>query len=118
MVSDEKHPLDFSWTVIHHLTFDEYDDSADVYFDPVATPQIGGTGVLTVSQAHPIHPLAATTFHADNYPIMLPPDGPDGPPIAGVPEPSTWVMMVLGFAGVGFLAYRRKRHGSALTTSA
>jgi len=84
---------------------------ADVYFDPVAPPQIGGT-------AHPIHPLAATTFHADNYPIMLPPDGPDGPPIAGVPEPSTWVMMVLGFAGVGFLAYRRKRHGSALTTSA
>jgi hypothetical protein len=91
---------------------------ADLYFDPVAPPQIGGTGVLTVSQAHPIHPLAATTFHADNYPIMLPPDGPDGPPIAGVPEPSTWVMMVLGFAGVGFLAYRRKRHGSALTTSA
>ena len=27
---------------------------------------------------------------------------------AGVPEPSTWAMMVLGFAGVGFMAYRRK----------
>jgi PEP-CTERM motif len=25
-----------------------------------------------------------------------------------VPEPSTWVMMILGFAGVGFMAYRRK----------
>ena len=25
-----------------------------------------------------------------------------------VPEPSTWAMMVLGFAGVGFMAYRRK----------
>jgi outer membrane lipase/esterase len=25
-----------------------------------------------------------------------------------VPEPSTWVMMILGFAGVGFFAYRRK----------
>jgi hypothetical protein len=25
-----------------------------------------------------------------------------------VPEPSTWAMMVLGFAGVGFAAYRRK----------
>jgi PEP-CTERM motif len=24
-----------------------------------------------------------------------------------VPEPSTWAMMVLGFAGVGFMAYRR-----------
>ena len=25
-----------------------------------------------------------------------------------VPEPSTWAMMILGFMGVGFLAYRRK----------
>jgi hypothetical protein len=25
-----------------------------------------------------------------------------------VPEPSTWAMMMLGFCGVGFLAYRRK----------
>lgn len=25
-----------------------------------------------------------------------------------VPEPSTWVMIILGFAGVGFTAYRRK----------
>jgi PEP-CTERM motif len=27
---------------------------------------------------------------------------------AAVPEPSTWAMMVLGFAGVGFVAYRRR----------
>jgi hypothetical protein len=26
----------------------------------------------------------------------------------GVPEPSTWAMLLLGFAGVGFMAYRRK----------
>lgn len=30
------------------------------------------------------------------------------PGIAAVPEPATWVMMVLAFAGVGFVAYRRK----------
>jgi PEP-CTERM motif len=29
--------------------------------------------------------------------------------VAGaVPEPSTWAMMILGFAGIGFMAYRRK----------
>jgi hypothetical protein len=28
--------------------------------------------------------------------------------LAAVPEPSTWAMMILGFAGVGFMAYRRK----------
>jgi hypothetical protein len=27
-----------------------------------------------------------------------------------VPEPSTWAMMLLGFAGVGFMAYRRKNN--------
>jgi len=25
-----------------------------------------------------------------------------------VPEPSTWAMLILGFAGIGFLSYRRK----------
>jgi hypothetical protein len=28
--------------------------------------------------------------------------------VAAVPEPSTWAMMILGFCGVGFMAYRRK----------
>ena len=32
---------------------------------------------------------------------------------AAVPEPSTWAMMILGFAGVGFMAYRRKHNGPA-----
>jgi hypothetical protein len=42
----------------------------------------------------------------------------DGPPVnrydagtfmaSAVPEPSTWAMMILGFAGIGFMAYRRK----------
>jgi hypothetical protein len=28
--------------------------------------------------------------------------------VGGVPEPSTWAMMILGFFGVGFMAYRRR----------
>jgi hypothetical protein len=28
--------------------------------------------------------------------------------VSAVPEPSTWAMMILGFFGVGFMAYRRK----------
>jgi hypothetical protein len=34
--------------------------------------------------------------------------------VAAVPEPSTWAMMILGFCGVGFMAYRRKQNGPAL----
>ena len=37
-----------------------------------------------------------------------------GGSVAAVPEPSTWAMMLLGFAGVGFMAYRRKQNGPAL----
>jgi len=29
--------------------------------------------------------------------------------VSAVPEPSTWAMMILGFASVGLVAYRRKR---------
>jgi PEP-CTERM motif len=28
--------------------------------------------------------------------------------VSTVPEPSTWAMLLLGFAGIGFMAYRRK----------
>lgn len=37
--------------------------------------------------------------------------------ISTVPEPATWAMMILGFAGIGFLAYRRHhaRHPSFIT---
>jgi hypothetical protein len=28
--------------------------------------------------------------------------------IAAVPEPATWAMMLLGFAGIGFMAYRKR----------
>jgi len=31
-----------------------------------------------------------------------------GAPVSAVPEASTWAMMVVGFLGVGFVAYRRK----------
>lgn len=35
-------------------------------------------------------------------------------PVGSVPEPSTWAMMLLGFFGVGFLAYRRNGRSGKL----
>jgi PEP-CTERM motif len=33
----------------------------------------------------------------------------DGVTMTAVPEPSTWAMMLVGFGGLGFAAYRRRR---------
>jgi len=38
----------------------------------------------------------------------------DNVSVAPVPEPATWAMMILGFLGIGFTAYRRKSRGPAL----
>jgi hypothetical protein len=35
-----------------------------------------------------------------------------------VPEPSTWAMMILGFASVGLMAYRRSRKDQSLALAA
>jgi hypothetical protein len=34
--------------------------------------------------------------------------------VNAVPEPSTWAMLILGFAGIGFMAYRRKLQPAVL----
>jgi hypothetical protein len=34
--------------------------------------------------------------------------GVGGSFVAAVPEPSTWAVLLLGLAGIGFMAYRRK----------
>jgi hypothetical protein len=36
------------------------------------------------------------------------------PPPLNTPEPSTWAMMMLGFAGMGFVAYRKAKRTSAI----
>src|SRR5260370_11377208 len=38
--------------------------------------------------------------------------------LSAVPEPSTWAMMILGFAGIGFMAYRRSRKNTMALTAA
>ena len=35
--------------------------------------------------------------------------------VAAVPEPATWAMMIVGFAGVAFVAYRRKSKSAPMT---
>jgi PEP-CTERM motif len=36
---------------------------------------------------------------------------------SAVPEPSTWAMMILGFAGLGYMAYRRRQIGETVSAA-
>lgn len=66
---------------------------------------ITGTGITTASftQNSSGYVFAADVFNGSKT-------GPIGAStlVAGVPEPSTWAMMILGFLGIGSLAYRRR----------
>ncbi|SHK60508.1 PEP-CTERM protein-sorting domain-containing protein [Bradyrhizobium lablabi] len=60
-----------------------------------------------------INPITSVTISVDNTGFFEEFKQVDfslftDPGISSVPEPSTWAMMILGFAGVGFMAYRRK----------
>jgi PEP-CTERM motif len=67
---------------------------------PSSTADMSNTGTLFIDSDVP---LSFASGH--NY---------SSPNVAATPEPSTWAMMILGFCGLGFMAYRRKRSGSAL----
>jgi hypothetical protein len=76
-------------------------------------PYIQGTGVFNLSVPGV---TSATTFSNVMFSFGTGPDtflpGTPGN-VGGVPEPSTWAMMILGFVGVGFMAYRRKKNAAA-----
>ena len=59
-----------------------------------------------------------TTLSNDSgFPFIFPTGPATVSVTAAVPEPSTWAMMVLGFLGLGFMAYRRKQAGAVLTAT-
>ncbi len=73
------------------------------------------TGTFTASSSTTIRfgdlgGLANT--QANNVDFVL-----DNVSITAVPEPSTWAMMIMGFAGVGFMTYRRSRKAQLALTA-
>lgn len=69
---------------------------------PSGLPDSGGSGVPALPFTGPvgIAPIAAAT----PPPVITPPPvGPPSPPalVSGVPEPTTWLLLIAGFAAVG-----------------
>jgi hypothetical protein len=66
--------------------------------------QCGGTGNITISGDFGQEFIDFTLATSVTTDTSLSP---------AVPEPSTWAMLILGFCGVGFMAYRRKPNGAS-----
>jgi MYXO-CTERM domain-containing protein len=76
----------------------------DVIFGGLTGLLLGATGEVTRDLSNPAI-LAPPTI--DPPPVTDPPD----PPTLAVPELSTWAMMLLGLAGLGLAAKRRRALG-------
>jgi hypothetical protein len=76
----------------------------------IALPSPATTGVWEFSQS--LAGNIAVGF--GTIPALLPEVRIEGELTAAVPEPSTWAMMLLGFAGVGCGIYRRKRMAAGM----
>ena len=70
-----------------------------------AKPGDYGYGSISVVVAYGGPVITGLFFVPDEFRIVA----GDAPNFAGaVPEPSTWALMMLGFAGIGAMAYRRR----------
>ncbi len=100
--------LGISFTVADGTAFNLYEDDGN--YDPVTTPGYAcGVVYCLLGPGDPVtggygDPLTAL----DSFTVT----------VAGVPEPSTWAMMLLGFAGLGFAGYHRSRKTLAPPVSA
>jgi hypothetical protein len=67
----------------------------------------GSTNTLTFVIADANDTALDTTAFIQGLGNAPPSGGTPASPPMGTPEPATWAMMLLGFAGMGFVGYRR-----------
>ena len=88
------------------------DDDALVYLGGKyvgGNPGVHATETTTLDLGSFTGPQSLEIFFADRAQVGAVLDvSLTGATVSAVPEASTWAMMILGFLGVGFLAYRRK----------
>jgi hypothetical protein len=71
----------------------------------IGTPIIALGSFNEVGTVNPVTGVVETT--------LLNIDAPHGMEFLAAPEPSTWAMMLVGFAGLGFMGYARRAKGAA-----
>jgi PEP-CTERM motif len=100
-------------TVIADVGFLPKAQEGGITIDQIPVALLSNTAGVTGKKIGEIDANGAVLFSADDKlidGIYLLDDGLVKLTIAAaVPEPTTWAMMLLGFAGIGFTAYRKKR---------
>jgi hypothetical protein len=103
--------------------------TSDNLLSPSSNPVLTGDGIVFTGSALPSTSAFINIFadgssydYFNNYSGPFPAvngtlDSFTVTEVAAVPEPSAWAMMILGFCGLGFMAYRRKQSGSALSVT-
>jgi hypothetical protein len=82
--------------------------STEVPFSVVLTTQVHATpGGSSSAFIDPYFSIDPSTPDARDYQIFLSAGVENIGPAGAVPETSTWAMMLIGFAGLGFVGYRR-----------
>lgn len=77
---------------------------------PTATPTPVPTPTGTPTPVEPVPTPTATPTPVEPVPTPTPtPGNPPPPPPGPVPEPATWLMFIIGWAGIGGALRRRKR---------
>jgi hypothetical protein len=74
-------------------------------FDPSGNQLVTITGLAAFTTA-----TFSSTLNAFEFSLVTPGIGTTG----STPEPTTWAMMMLGFAGLGYAAFRRNSKGRVL----
>ena len=87
-----------------------YNGGAGIEISSVFSPTTNATGGFVGWEGLDPNGLSETVYDAHSGSITGTLAYIDvGPPVtSGVPEPSTWAMMLLGFVGIGFMAFRQK----------
>src|SRR5258708_2842345 len=88
-------------------TISVYANNAAFEVEMIVKALTQDTSVSATAFLDPLFSIDPSTPNAGQYSFLFSAGIGNGP-IGGVPEPSTWAMMLLGFAGIGFMAYRRK----------
>ena len=97
---DSTMSFDFKFTN-ENITGVSVNDTSSSTFLPISSLNLVNSNEFTLQIAAGVAPAYLSTLVLDVTTGN----------VAAVPEPSSWAMMILGFAGIGFMAYRRKNGG-------